>query len=235
MKATTIVVVCAALIAGACGKSENAGVEAAKRQAEAEERAKGPVEVAKKISPPVPGHAKLTCEQLFDPAKVQTALGEKEPVTIAKAAQPDPEAAASCSIIRGGKPLSDAEQKAAIKKDGKLGVMAGEELCKVLTFCWTIEDADNFKKRCAQRKEKDDDSLGFYACVLIVAQGADDVKRFRFFDDDTKCIIQVSGGPSNVDNDLIGKCASAAHDMIGPDQIKVGAPPASGAAGSAAP
>jgi hypothetical protein len=60
---------------------------------------------------------------------------------------------------------------------------------------------------------------------MIVAQGADDVKRFRFFDDDTKCIIQVRGGPSNVDNDLIGKCAKAAHDLIGPDQIKVGAAP----------
>jgi hypothetical protein len=61
---------------------------------------------------------------------------------------------------------------------------------------------------------------------MIVAQGADDVKRFRFFDDDTKCIIQVRGGPSNVDNDLIGKCAKAAHDLIGPDHIKVGAAPA---------
>jgi hypothetical protein len=62
---------------------------------------------------------------------------------------------------------------------------------------------------------------------MIVATGADDVKRFRFFDDDTKCIIQVRGGPSNVDNDLIGRCAKAAHDLIGPDQIKVGgAPPA---------
>ena len=61
--------------------------------------------------------------------------------------------------------------------------------------------------------------------MLIVAQGADDVKRFRFFDPDTKCIIQVRGGPSNVDNDLIGKCAKAAHDLIGPDQIKVGAAP----------
>ena len=59
------------------------------------------------------------------------------------------------------------------------------------------------------------------------------MKRFRFFDDDTKCIIQVRGGPSNVDNDLIGKCAKAAHDLIGPDQIKVGAPPAAPAGAAA--
>jgi hypothetical protein len=102
----------------------------------------------------------------------------------------------------------------------------------VSTFCWTIEDPERFRKKCAEMKDKDDDSLGFYACVLIVAQGADDVKRFRFYDDDTKCIIQVRGGPSNVDNDLIGKCAKAAHDLIGPEQIKVGAAPATPAEGS---
>jgi hypothetical protein len=96
----------------------------------------------------------------------------------------------------------------------------------VSTFCWTIEDPDRFRKKCAELKDQDDESLGFYACVLIVAQGADDVKRFRFYDDDTKCIIQVRGGPSNVDNELIGRCAKAAHDLIGPDQIKVGGAPA---------
>ena len=53
-------------------------------------------------------------------------------------------------------------------------------------------------------------------------QGVDDVKGFRMFDDDTKCVLQVRGGPSNVDNDLIGKCAKYAHDLIGPDQIKTG-------------
>ena len=67
----------------------------------------------------------------------------------------------------------------------------------------------------------------------MVAQGEDDVKRFRFFDADTKCIFQVRGGPSNVDNDLIGKCAKTAYALIGPDQIKPGAPAATApAAGS---
>ena len=83
--------------------------------------------------------------------------------------------------------------------------------------------------------ENDDETLGFYSCVLVVAQGEDDVKRFRFFDADTKCIFQVRGGPSNVDNDLIGKCAKTAYALIGPDQIKPGAPAATAPAeGSAA-
>jgi len=214
------------LLSVACSKNENAGAEEAKKEAEKEQAQKvSSGEAAKKIDPPVPGRAHLTCAQLIDTGTFQQALGETTPITV-NDSKSEPEAAASCSIIRGGKKLSDAEQKAQLKKVGRLGVLPGDEICNISTFCWTIENAERFRKKCAEVKEKDDDTLGFYSCVLIVAQGEDDVKRFRFFDDDTKCIFQVRGGPSNVDNDLIGKCAKAAHDLIGPDQIKVGGAPA---------
>jgi hypothetical protein len=230
MRTTIAIVLSLALLA--CSKGANEGAEEAKKQAEKEQKEKeASGGVAKKISPPVPGRAKLDCANVINAAKFQQALGETEPVSV-KESNSEPDAAASCSILRGGKRLTDAEQKAKLKKEGRLGVLAGDEICNVSTFCWTIEDPERFRKKCAEMKDKDDDSLGFYACVLIVAQGADDVKRFRFYDDDTKCIIQVRGGPSNVDNDLIGKCAKAAHDLIGPEQIKVGAAPATPAEGS---
>ncbi|HEX5058310.1 MAG TPA: hypothetical protein VFV99_03070 [Kofleriaceae bacterium] len=219
----------------ACSKGANEGAEEAKKQAEKEQKEKeASGGVAKKISPPVAGKAKLDCASVINATQFQQVLGETEAITVTDS-KSEPDAAASCSILRGGKRLSDAEQKAKLKKEGRLGVMAGDEICNVSTFCWTIEDADRFRQKCHDMKDKDDDTLGFYSCVLIVAQGADDVKRFRFFDDDTKCIIQVRGGPSNVDNDLIGKCAKAAHDLIGPDQIKVGAPPAEAPAAPAEP
>jgi hypothetical protein len=222
--------------APACSKGENAGVEEAKKEAESEQKAKeAHGEPAKKIQPPVPGRAHVPCTQMINADLFTQGLGEKDPVTLAES-RSEPDAAASCSVVRGGKRLSEAEQKAQIKKVGRLGVMPGDELCNVSAFCWTIEDPERFKKKCAETHDKDDDSLGFYACVRIIAQGADDVKRFQFFDDDTKCIIQVHGGPSNVDNDLIGKCAKLAHDLIGPEQIKAGGapaapPPAGGSAG----
>jgi hypothetical protein len=223
---TIAIVLGVALVVSACGKGENAGAEEAKKEAEKEVKAKaGTAEVAKKINPPVAGRAKLYCDNLIDTAKFTQLLGEKEPLTMSEA-KGEPEAAVSCSLKRGGKPLSEAEQKAALKKSGRLGVLPGDELCNISTFCWTIEDPDRFRKKCAEAKEKDDDTLGFYACVLIVATGEDDVKRFRFFDDDTKCIIQVRGGPSNVDNALIGQCAKGAHDLIGPEQIAVKPAPA---------
>jgi hypothetical protein len=224
MRTTIVLVLSIALLA--CSKGANEGAEEAKKQAEKEQKEKEATGgVAKKVSPPVAGRAKLDCANVIDPTLFQQALGEVEPVTVAES-KSEPDAAASCSIVRGGKRLTEAEQKAKLKKEGRLGVMPGDEICNVSTFCWTIEDPERFRKKCAELKDKDDDTLGFYACVLIVAQGADDVKRFRFYDADTKCIIQVRGGPSNVDNDLIGRCAKAAHDLIGPDQIKVGAAPA---------
>jgi hypothetical protein len=217
----------------ACSKGENAGAEEAKREAakEQEAKAKEPNAVAKKINPPVPGRAKLACASVLDAEKITQALGETTPVVIAES-KTEPEAAASCSVLRGGKRLTDAEQKATLKKSGRLGVMAGDEICNISTFCWTIEDPDRFVKKCLEMKEKVDSSLGFPACILVVATGEDDVNRYRFFDDDTKCIFQVRAGPSEVDNDLIGKCAKAAHDLIGPEQIKPGAQPAGSGSGS---
>lgn len=217
--------VLALALAGACGKGANEGAEEAKRQAEKEQKEKEATGgVAAKISPPVAGRAKLSCANLLDPELMKQALGEVEDVTIAE--KSEPEAAASCAIQRGGTKLTKAQQDAKLKKEGRLGVLPGDDICVISTFCWTIEDPERFRQKCAEMKEKDDESLGFYSCVLVVITGAADVNRYRFYDDDTKCIIQVKGGPSNVDNDLIGKCAKAAHDLIGPDQIKVGAAPA---------
>ena len=218
----------------ACGNSENAGAEEARRAAEQEQKAKEARGVpAKRISTPVPGQAHVPCTQLIDVAAFQTALGEKEPPVI-KDVTKTMEAAASCSLLRGGKRPSEAEQQAMLKKVSRLGVLPGDELCNVTAFCWSIENAERFKASCKEKKNKDDDSMGSYACVQIVAVGVDDVKVFQFFDEDTRCILQVRGGPSNVNNDSILSCAKAARDTIGPAQIKVDAPPVpAGQAGSA--
>lgn len=223
MRARIANVVLAAATLAACGKSENAGAEEARKQAEAELKAK--VEAggtAVKIRPPVPGQSTIPCEQLIDLAAFQTAIGEVEPLGVKDTRKNEPEAASSCGLTRGGKRPTEAEQKAILKKEGRLGVMAGDELCNVSAFCWTIEDPERFKTKCKQKKDQDDESMGSYACKQVVAVGADDVFVFRFFDTDTKCILQVKGGPSAVDNEMIRKCAIAARDTITPERIAVG-------------
>lgn len=229
----TLIALC--VLASACGK-ENAGAEAARQEAEAalkDKMDKG--EVPKTLKPPVSGEAKLDCSKIVDPAVYTTALNEKEPLTVVDNGKTDKEAAAVCNLIRGGKPLSAAEQAALTKKEGKLGVLPGDLLCQVRMLCSTIEDADKYRKKCEMTAAADakrasmgpfmgvkaDDTMGSFACVQIVPTGAFDAQVFRFFDADTKCIFEVRGGPSNQDNDLTRNCAKTARDSIGPDQLKM--------------
>jgi hypothetical protein len=222
MRALISVVASVAALLPACSKGANQGEEEARKEEEAELKAKVAAgEAPKKISPPVPGQAKIPCSQLLDAAAFQTALGEAEPLTVSEK-KDEAEAAASCSLMRGGKVLSASEQAAKLKKEGRLGVLPGDEMCNVSAFCWTIEDPDRFKAKCAEKKHMDDESMGTYACRQTVMVGAFDVYVYRFYDQDTKCILQVRGGPSNTDNETIRKCAMTARDTIGPAQIAVG-------------
>ena len=65
-----------------------------------------------------------------------------------------------------------------------------------------------------------DHSLGTFACLKVNAVGSDDVNVYRLLDEDTKCILEVRGGPSMVDNAVIAECAKAARDNIGLANIK---------------
>ncbi|MGE3457669.1 MAG: hypothetical protein AB7O24_21330 [Kofleriaceae bacterium] len=237
-------VACAGAALGGCGKSAKDEAKEEVMAEEAKDMAQKKAEAvpAVKVSPPVPGDKMIPCEQLIDLEKFREALGETEPLTLRDQIKSEGDAVSSCGLIRGGKKITVAQQKALLKKEGRLGVLPGDELCRVTAFCRTIEDPDAFRSNyCKKRKELDDESMGTYACKQVVATGADDVFVFRFLDSDTKCILQVGGGPSQVDNDIIRKCAMTARDAIGPAQIAVnGAAPAapspasdSGSAGSA--
>jgi hypothetical protein len=208
----------------ACGSKGDAKEEA-KREAEALEKKTESPKPAQKVLPPVPGEQHIPCEQLIpDPTVFQTALGETEPLTVKDMTKQDAEAAASCSLVKGGVMLTAKEQEALAKKTNRrMGVLPGDDICNITAYCWTVENEENFKARCKQKGHDDNSSMGNYACVQVVAQGADDVHVFRFFDPDTKCILQARGGPSNVDNDKILACANTARDSIGVDQIKVDA------------
>jgi len=123
MRSTIAIILGFVLAAPACSKGENAGVEEAKKEAEKEQKEKeSHGEAAKKIVPPVPGRAHVPCTQLINTDQFTQGLAEKDPVAVAES-KSEPDAAASCSVLRGGKRLSEAEQKALIKKEGRLGVM----------------------------------------------------------------------------------------------------------------
>lgn len=211
----------AATATAACkGNAEEEGMREAQREAEEEARKlAASASAAPKQRAPVAGSRRIECTQLIDMPAFREALGEKEPLAMRDVGKSAVDANASCSLLRGGRTPTPKEQEAIIKRTGKLGVLAGDELCNITAFCNTIEDPERFKKRCAELKMQDDESMGSFACVKINPQGSVDVKSFRFLDGETKCVIEVRGGPSMSDNDLITKCAQAARDLIGPEQI----------------
>jgi hypothetical protein len=210
------------LVLVACGGDKNAAIEEARAAAERESTMKEKARVpAPTIRPPVAGEAKLPCTQVIDLEAFGKALGETAPLVLKDHTQPKGDVAASCDLVRGGKPLSAAEQAARLKKDGRLGVMAGDTLCSIALYCYTFEDIEHFRRRCKERRDADDDSMGSYACRHVTQTGVYDKDSYRLFDEDTKCVFEVRGGPSNTDNDSVRLCAKTARDTIGPAQIAV--------------
>jgi hypothetical protein len=224
MRAMSIISVTLSL-AAACGNPEEEGRKAAEARAAAETKAEvAAAAPAVKLNPPVAGGAKVPCAQLLDAPAFTEALAEVEPLSVKDITQVDAEAAAVCALIRGGVRPDQAQQAKISKKNaGRLGTLPGDELCRVTAYCWTIETDARFRETyCKSKGLQSDESMGSYACLHINAVGADDVYSFTFFDEDTKCLLKVNGGPSMVDNDLITTCAKTARDLIGKPQIAPG-------------
>jgi hypothetical protein len=224
----TRTVVSVLLLAAACGNAAEEGAKEAKREADSE-RAKlaSTIKAVDRVKPPIPQGSRLRCDQFMDPPTYTTAMSELEPLSVRDATGTMLDATASCSLIRGGvRPDTKAQEK-LIKKNGRLGVLPGDEICNVTLYCSVIEDEAKFKQRChgspTDPRMPDDSSTGGFACRETRPQGEFDIDSFKFYDD-TKCVVAVRGGASMTDNDKIAACARAARETIGPDQINLDAP-----------
>ena len=207
----------------ACGPSAEDGRKAARKEYDTQMKIKAEQSAGQTIRPPVPNRKQIPCEQLIDVASYGRALNEVEPMSVENASSPVADAAASCAIVRGGTPPTEAQQQKIIKKEGRLGVLAGDDVCVVTAYCWTIQTEQRVKDKCKQNGFELDESLGFPTCVQVVASGVYDVKSFRFYDEDTKCEMWVRGGASQTNNDAIAECAKVARDTITPESIAVSA------------
>ena len=224
MRNAIAIVVLLVTATSACGKSgEEEGAEAARQQAEEEARKNPPPppDPPKKTDKlPVAMGIQVPCAQLVDPAKFTAALGEKDPMTVNDLSNTNKDSTSMCSLVRGGKRPSKADMDAALKKGRRLGTIPGDVVCSITAFCSMLENEKHFEEHCKEIKDQDSNDMGTYACVHVVGQGADDQYTYKFLDDDTRCVMEVRGGPSMVDNQVIASCAKAARDLIGPDQIK---------------
>jgi hypothetical protein len=226
-----------------CDAAEKGRAEA-KREAEADDKQKAAsIKPIDKIKTPVPQGTHLKCNQVIDPTAFQGALEETDALTVRDSTGGFLDSTVSCTLIRGGE-RPDAKAQAKIIKDtGRLGTIPGDPVCIITMYCWVIDSEDKLRERCKSGPNSllspDDGTTGGFACKRTLPQGEFDIDSFKFVDNDTKCMFEVSGGPSVTDNDKIATCARVARESIGPEHIAPGAadrysdaPPADPAAGS---
>lgn len=216
-------------VLSACGNPAEEGRAEAKREAAAErKKAEELVKPADRIEVAVPQGKHLPCTQLIDPPAYTAALGELEPLTVRDSTEAMIDSTASCSLIRGGKRPNAKEQEKIIKKQGRLGVIPGDEVCDVTLYCWVVDDAAKFASRCtatpSESKSPDTTATGGFACKETRSQGEFDIDSYKFYDPETRCLFAVRGGPSMTDNELIAGCAKVVRASIKPEHIKAGAP-----------
>lgn len=238
---TLAAVILATLTATAACNAAEEGVKEAKREAEMEKKKQADsIKPVDRVKPPVAQGTRVPCDRIIDPAAYTEGLGEIDQLTVRDSTGAMADATVSCSLIRGGvRPDAKAQEK-IIKKQGRLGVLPGDELCNVTMYCWVVEDEAKFKSRCVatptEPRTPDEGSTGGFACKETRPQGEFDIDSFKFYDSDTKCVIGVRGGPSFTDNDKIATCARVARESIAAEHLKPDAParysdaPADGAA-----
>lgn len=207
----------------ACNAEEK-GRAAAQAQLEAARAARAQTAPIETIHPPVRGGKTIPCAQLIGDAglaSLTTALSETVPLGMNEITEKDADATAVCSLVRGGTKPTIAQQEAYEKKHGRLGVLPGDEVCRITAYCGQINTENSVREWCSKMRFAEDEGLGFTACKQIVATGQWDIEAFRFFDSDTKCVLRVIGGPSVTDNETIRACAKTAQALITPASITV--------------
>lgn len=191
-----------------------------KKYAAKEDKALGKKEgIAKSVrhAAPVKDRKKISCTDLFDNAKLNELMGEELVIK----ERNEPNFTAACKWHKAGETPSQKEQEKIKKEKGMLGVLPGDELCRVRVNCWLPAQSDKVtRKLCKTRKESGNMRLGVFACVQVEQRGAYDGHIYRFVDADTKCALKVKGGPGVLDDEKqVEKCASVAMKLVTKDSI----------------
>ncbi len=199
--------------------SESEDVDYARQQAALADKDK--LGKAVKVSTTLPHGSRVACDSLFTAEKLTEALGEKLPVSVIEQTEMNPDSTATCSIRRGGKPVGAKEQERLLAKNNRLGVQGGDELCNVGLYCAIPADESSLKQSCQSQNQRGNFELGVYACVKVTPKGEFDGYAYKFVDEDTKCVLEVRGGPSVIEESEVQVCARAAARMVVPASLKV--------------
>lgn len=220
------------LIASACSGDEEAKPETKKdEKTTADDKPKSNV---KKIVTAVPPNKTVACaDMLPDISKFKELVAADVADEVVDNGVSHRGASAVCRFMRAGEPPKDNKQLAKMKAENKkLGVLPGDEYCTVKLFCSYATDEADFKDDCEKSAKKEAASgsrtiyegntdLGQFACVRKTDRPPHDYAyTYRTIDKDTRCIFEVLGGPSVVDEGLVQNCTKAALETIGLDDLK---------------
>ena len=212
-------ILASALCIVACSSGESVE-DYNKKQAEIIDQKRPKTKVVK-VSTALPGGVTIPCDDLLDVDKMTTLLEEKEPVTFEDKKEIGPTSV--CSVKRGGELMDAKKQAEQSTKTGRLGVLAGDELCHVTVHCSIPAQDEQFQLDCKNKIEagqrQSNDDIGTFACIKITPKGPNDSYTYKFIDPDSRCVMSVRGGPSVNEEAEVQKCAKAVLDTVGAETI----------------
>lgn len=191
-----------------------------KKRAEAADK-KRPKSKVTKVKTALPGGVTIKCNDMLDVEKLTALMEEKDPVRLQDMKEIGPTSV--CSIKRGGELMDQKKQAEESKRTGRLGVLAGDELCHATIHCSIPASDKQFELDCKNKIEagqrQSNDDIGTFACIKVTPKGPADAYTYKFIDPDSRCVMSVRGGPSVNDEAAVQKCAKAVKDTIGPETI----------------
>jgi hypothetical protein len=168
----------------------------------------------------VPYGKQVACEGVIDKERFSKYIGD-EIGEVRDRGKSNSEASLSCGLMRAGKPpATDAQLRKFQRENMKLGVLPGDEYCMVTAYCSMATDLDRFKKKCEDDKDLDNEAVGQFACVHTTQRGTKEAYTYRVIDPDSRCMLEVMGGPSVTDEILVQNCTRAALEDIELAELK---------------
>jgi len=228
----TAIIMTGLLVAAACGdNTQEEAKKLAQEQADklaAEKRASAPA-VAYKVEVPVLGGHRIDCLDLFPDVKpfsdaISAAEKRAEAVEMKQLDRKEqikrqPGVNAVCEFRRGGVRPTAEEQKKMSEKTQRLGVLPGDIYCEVRVDCGKPFD-ENYESNCRKLSQHEGHrDLGVFSCILKTIRAERDAYRYKLYEPDTKCYLDVLGGPSVTDDPIPRGCAKAAIDAIKVESI----------------
>jgi len=227
-----VILLFAALAQAACESgSGSKGDEGPKAAGSAAEPGPGQAGAGKPAAPPahsnieriaiaVPSGKQVNCSDVIDPALFSKYIGDQIG-EVKDRGKSNSEASLSCALIRAGKPpRSDAQLRKFQREGMKLGVLPGDEYCMVTAYCSLATDVERLKKKCEDEKDLGNDAVGQFACVHTTQRGTKEAYTYRVIDPDTRCLLEVMGGPSVTDEPLVQNCTRAAVEDVALADLK---------------